>query len=702
MQHLIPAERVSKSRSDWKPRGRRSHYLCAFALLSLMLHRLDAQEQRKTIAPQGMVVDLEQKPIQGAEISLHRWTGVMSPALDSAATDANGNFQFSTYADDGYYCVMIRKASYAPMHQTFYSNNPLTVTLRNAVKGWIEVRSAAGEPLKDAMITMIVVRTPENRESIIDPTTISGLGLKLTPSNENGQLTLPLLPAGSIVDICVSHPRWAQVHVNNLNVVEERLGQAVMPPGIMTTFDFVADPRAPISLDDMMCVVYLQASKPTETLNRVPMTISKDRFTFCAHPGKYSRLTISTPRVVITPELNRLKIGSNSDSTYHFLVRNTANVSGRIVHRGGSPHAGVEVRGWTQNLLPDGTTPPDEEWISCSLTKADGDGNFELAMPAGPGRIRVYANGYSTEAGETNISVSFPGPNLVPEILTEPLGAISGMVVDENGTAVSGAYIRVRHPALRSHPVVSDDKGQFSFEMKSLPDDLVSKKQAEKLDLAAFIIDKPLAGVVCIDPRRREERQNVRIVLKPETSADTLLKMADNEWGTKLMQDAIDAGTLERYEEGERGHLAPELDAIEWLNTNVRSLKELRGRYVLLDFWFVGCGPCHADLPSVKLVHEQFKKMGVTVVAVHNNSSTPEVVREYSQQIGLPFPIAVDHPDGRIVNAYRPIGLEFYPTYILIGPDGKILENDRTVVGPKLRSFKVELIRKYLLGLQAK
>src|SRR4029077_15063413 len=124
----------------------------------------------------------------------------------------------------------------------------------------------------------------------------------------------------------------------------------------------------------------------------------------------------------------------------------------------------------------------------------------------------------------------------------------------------------------------------------------------------------------------------------------------------------------EQHPAGQRGQPAPELEGAAWFNTDARSLKDLRGRYVLLDFWFIGCGPCHGDFPSVKLVHERFEKLGVTVIGVHNNSSKPEAVREHCRQQGLKFPIVVDHTDGRILNAYLPLGVKGFPSYILIGP----------------------------------
>jgi peroxiredoxin len=173
--------------------------------------------------------------------------------------------------------------------------------------------------------------------------------------------------------------------------------------------------------------------------------------------------------------------------------------------------------------------------------------------------------------------------------------------------------------------------------------------------------------------------------------------MEDNRWYVTRKERADEARERTKYSAGERGQPAPELDGVAWFNTDARSLNDFRGRYVLLDFWFIGCGPCHADFPSVKLVHERFTKHGVTVIGVHDNSSTPEAVREHCQQHGLTFPIVVDHPDERILSAYRELGVRGFPWYVLIGPDGNILGSDGATDAPPLRRFKLEVIRKYHL-----
>ncbi len=59
-----------------------------------------------------------------------------------------------------------------------------------------------------------------------------------------------------------------------------------------------------------------------------------------------------------------------------------------------------------------------------------------------------------------------------------------------------------------------------------------------------------------------------------------------------------------QYKDSVVGNPVPELASGTWLNTQARSLAELRGQFVMLDFWFIGCGPCERDIPNIKLAQE--------------------------------------------------------------------------------------------------
>jgi thiol-disulfide isomerase/thioredoxin len=148
------------------------------------------------------------------------------------------------------------------------------------------------------------------------------------------------------------------------------------------------------------------------------------------------------------------------------------------------------------------------------------------------------------------------------------------------------------------------------------------------------------------------------------------------------------------------GKPAPELDGIEWLNTDGKraSLADFRGKYVLLQFWTTWCGPCHEDIPSVRLVENLYRDKGLVVIGIHNNSMPIDAIKKDVIQNKLTYPIVVDRPDGRIIANYEKHGVSGYPSYVLIGPDGNVLCDDATTPGPTLRTFKTEIIRQFVLG----
>lgn len=145
---------------------------------------------------------------------------------------------------------------------------------------------------------------------------------------------------------------------------------------------------------------------------------------------------------------------------------------------------------------------------------------------------------------------------------------------------------------------------------------------------------------------------------------------------------------------GKKGEIPPHLSQGTWLNSPARGLKDLHGQFVLLDLWFIRCGPCHHDLPTVNATYEAFQDRGFTVVAVHDKSQTPEAVEKFAQEHGMAYPIVVDNSDGTLLDQYSKPGIYGFPSYVLPGPDGKILAND-SMADPdalSLRLYKTEAV----------
>ncbi len=90
---------------------------------------------------------------------------------------------------------------------------------------------------------------------------------------------------------------------------------------------------------------------------------------------------------------------------------------------------------------------------------------------------------------------------------------------------------------------------------------------------------------------------------------------------------------------------APEIGRI-WFNSPPLSMRQLRGRAVLIDFWDYTCVNCIRTLPYIKEWHARYQDKGLTVIGVH----TPEFVfARYEtnvergiEEFGLTYPIVVD------------------------------------------------------------
>ena len=75
-------------------------------------------------------------------------------------------------------------------------------------------------------------------------------------------------------------------------------------------------------------------------------------------------------------------------------------------------------------------------------------------------------------------------------------------------------------------------------------------------------------------------------------------------------------------------------------------------------------------------------------------------MQKFANTNGMNYPIVVDTLDGAITKQYKSLGVDSYPMYILLGPDGKIIHNDATATGNhSLRMDKIEMIYRELREL---
>lgn len=118
---------------------------------------------------------------------------------------------------------------------------------------------------------------------------------------------------------------------------------------------------------------------------------------------------------------------------------------------------------------------------------------------------------------------------------------------------------------------------------------------------------------------------------------------------------------------------APELTGRGWLNTAAPlSVRDLRGRFVLLDFWTFCCINCLHVLDELRPVEEQYAEE-LVVVGVHSpkfvHEADPDALVAAVERYGVHHPV-LDDPELTTWSAYT---ARAWPTLVLIDPEGYVV-----------------------------
>ncbi|MGQ4649871.1 thioredoxin-like domain-containing protein [Lyngbya aestuarii] len=145
---------------------------------------------------------------------------------------------------------------------------------------------------------------------------------------------------------------------------------------------------------------------------------------------------------------------------------------------------------------------------------------------------------------------------------------------------------------------------------------------------------------------------------------------------------------------------APELpqDSI-WLNTDhPLSLKDLKGRVVVLDFWSYCCINCLHVLPELKYLENKYQD-SLTVIGIHSakfdNEKEAKNIRQAVLRYGIKHPVLVDSN----FQVWQQYAVKAWPTLIVIDPEGYVIGD---VSGEGNRDILEQLIQDIISQHQEK
>jgi peroxiredoxin len=147
---------------------------------------------------------------------------------------------------------------------------------------------------------------------------------------------------------------------------------------------------------------------------------------------------------------------------------------------------------------------------------------------------------------------------------------------------------------------------------------------------------------------------------------------APNVWLNDLLMTAL--GQPTEVSSLSAGMLAPDFNLIDAMGKSV-SLRQYRGKVVLIDFWQTWCPPCVEEMPSLKSLHEKYQKEGLVIVGVTDRLDHDGLAkwREMLRDKSLNYPTLIDEK-GTTAAQYN---VSSYPHKFIIDRNGRLAYDKR-------------------------
>lgn len=281
---------------------------------------------------------------------------------------------------------------------------------------------------------------------------------------------------------------------------------------------------------------------------------------------------------------------------------------------------------------------------------------------------------------EHNLNVSTPTPMIIasPAVLRQQPGALIQIIAMPGDTLVLSGDAMGKFSMGGSKFYKQYDEVVRVLSGSTQPDTL----QQQCLDFIKSHSDYEacveMVGV--LSSISTEKMKEAVALLSPEVKNGRMKTLIDEIVKTAENNEQAMPGTLAE------GSEAPDFTLTD-INGSQQSLKALRGKVVVIDFWGSWCGWCIKGFPKMKEYYEKYKGK-MEILGVDCNDSQ-EAWRKAVTDNALPWLHVYCPKESPLLGQYQ---IQGFPTKVIVSAEGKII---RTVIGedPQFYTFLDELLK---------
>lgn len=567
----------------------------------------------------GTVVDHTNAPLEGATVWVNQ-----ERIIKQATTNGSGQFTI----DDIIVSmteVVVFKEGYALGGSAgpVAGDVSLTVVLGPPDLISVKVRDIHTRPIAGARVRSLLI----NSTLLISIEDLEPHGFPVLRSTDDGILVIPNLPVDGYVQLVIQHFEYADSSLRYLpvddqqrSIILERGGRA----GGRITFDGQGVANARVSIFKVL-----------------PQGQKEFAEVLSDQEGFYS---------------TRVELGSYQVAVQHPDYASPAPVALDVVSDTGSEAANLELKApryiHGSVLMPDrspcrGARLQYQEDNTIFVDTVTGnDGKFTLRVSGLGGMISIDPPPGFMAAPIAKVPEDLREQTevTIKTIELRPLPEITGTVRDVDGQSPGRVLITALNLPV-PYSVLSDGEGAFSMPLNFMP-------AVETLHLRA-------------EHGLRFQREEFKIELdkaKPATvnlaQYTPDLALRDPIPGTNNLSGLI-------------GKAAPAFTGDTWINSEAKTVADMKGKVVVLLFWAgfdESMGP--VLLREVSVLHELLKEQeDVAFLSVHDAVSSRDEIKGYIEQFQVPFPVLRDSDEQTTFATYN---IVFIPQLVLIDKRGLV------------------------------